>query len=266
MNATQRNQTPSRPLKQLQRWLVLLLVLLLPRLAGANLTGPYTSDTNTLFLVHIDSAAGTSVATNNGTLGGKFYSVNGAGQPASAPLLTTVLGAPGYSTNSPSPVSYNLCMTNLTAPSGGTASLLGYDANGNGSIDLSTAFSDAIPMSSLGMGGTNNWTVEFLLQPNSYSANAGTYHIMSTDDGGSATYSRGFQFKMVVAAGPTYTLQWTPVNVNPSGSPSINGAIPSSGDDAPVPGQWYHLAMSYDGTNVLMYWTHMNPNNGACHL
>ena len=265
MNATQRNQTPSRPLKNLQRWPLLLLAVLLPRLAGANLTGPYTSDTNTLFLVHIDSAAGTSVVTNNGTLGGKFYSVNGAGQPASAPLLTTVLGAPGYSTNSPSPVSYNLCMTNLTAPSGGTASLLGYDANGNGSIDLSTAFSDAIPMSSLGMGGTNNWTVEFLLQPNSYSVNAGTYHIMSTDDGGT-TYSRGFQFKMVVAAGPTYTLQWTPVAVNPGGSPSINGAIPTSGDDAPVPGQWYHLAMSYDGTNVSMYWTHMNPNNGACHL
>ena len=77
---------------------------------------------------------------------------------------------------------------------------------------------------------------------------AGTTHIMSTDTGSGTTYSRGFQFKMVVAAGPTYTLQWTPVDVNPSGSPSVNGPIPTTGDDAPVPGQWYHMAMSYDGT------------------
>ena len=185
----------------------LILAAFVPRLTRANLIGPYTADANTLFLAHIDSAAGTSVVTNYGTKGGKFYTVNGASQPASAPALTTMLGAPGYSTISPTAVSYNTCMTNLTAPTGGTASLLGYDANGNGTIDLSTALSDAIPMSSLGMGGTNNWTIEFLLQPNSKSTTVGTYHIMSTDDGGSATYSRGFQFKMVVAAGPTYTLQ-----------------------------------------------------------
>ena len=260
------NQTIAQIMKNLPLWLGLLLATLVPHLALANLAGPYTAETNTLFLLHIDSAAGTSVVTNYGSKGGKFYTVNGNGQPASAPALTTMLGAPGYSTNAPVSVSYNTCMTNLTASSGGTASLLGYDVNGNGTIDLSTALSDAIPMSSLGMGGTNNWTIEFLLQPNSKSTTAGTYHIMSTDDGGNTTYSRGFQFKMVVAAGPTYTLQWTPVGVNPGGSPSINGAIPTIGDDAPVPGQWYHLAMSYDGANVNMYWTHVNPNNGACHL
>jgi len=255
-------------MKSLAVWLSLLLAALVPRLAQANLNGPYTADANTLFLCHIDGAAGTSEVPNLGTLGGNFYTVSGTNNPTVCPQLTTMLGALGYSTTTPTSVSYNLAMTNLTMPTaGGTASLLGYDANGDGNICISTAYNDAIPMSELGMGGTNNWTIEFLVQPNKFSTTAGTYHIMSTDTGGSPG-TRGFQFKMVVGTGPTYTLQWTPVAVNYPGttSPSINGAIPTTGDDAPVPGQWYHLAMSYDGTNVYMYWTHMNPNNGACHL
>src|ERR1035441_8638803 len=94
-------QTPVvRTMKFIKLSLVLLLATLLARFAPAALVGPYTPDANTLFLLHLNEAAGGSVTANVGLKGGNFYSVNYGSGGTAPPVVTTMLGGTGYSSNS----------------------------------------------------------------------------------------------------------------------------------------------------------------------
>ena len=207
--------------------------------------GPYTPDANTLVLLHLDEAAGGSVTTNIGRLGGNFYSVNFSSATPPLPVVTTMLGATGYSTNS---VTFNNCEYNTAA-----GYLLGYDYNGNGAFDPDPGNGqspDALPMSNLniGNGGQTPFSLEALIQPTSTNGNQ---EIICTD---SQASNRAFQFRI---SGGALMFQFI------YGSQVLSAGIPSSGPNAFVAGTWYHVAFTYDGTNGTLYWTRLDPTISA---
>jgi autotransporter-associated beta strand protein len=230
--------------------LCLLAALLAQRFAFADLVGPYTTDTNTLFLFHFDEAAGGTLTTNVGSKGGVAYSVNENPASATPPTVTTMLGATGYSTNSPTSISFNNCMTNPVS-----GYVFGYDFNNSGAYEGEGTYpaGDAMGLTNfnIGNGGQTPFTLEALIQP---TTTAGTQEIICTDSSGT---SRGFQFR--INAGGLNFQQIT------SGG-SVSGTIPTTGPDAFVPGAWYHVAATYDGTTLRLYWTRLDPSVGAAHL
>ena len=241
---------------------LLLLATLLPRFASADLVGPYTVDTNTVVLLHFDEPAGTTTVTNPGTFGRNFLSttINASG---AAPV--DLLGGTGYSTNLPAAISFGGCMTN-----GIVNNSLGFgcDYNGDGLFTNNTTFSDFVPMSALNMGkGTNTpWTIEALLQPSISPLTTAFSHIFSAESSvNSPATRRAFQYRIGVSAG-VYTMSFIAVNVPGGGSLVSNGTIPSSGPNAVVSNAWYHMAATYDGTNVTLYWTRLDPANGAANV
>ena len=217
--------------------------------AMADLIGPYTPDANTLFLLHFDEAAGGSVTTNLGTKGGNFYSVNEATASATPPLVTTMLGAAGYVNG---PTNFNLCMTNPTTGYG-----FGYDFNKSGAYDgdvSSSALSaDRLAMTNLniGNGGQSPFTIEAVIQPSTITANQ---EIVCTD---SDATPRAFQFRLTAGS-----LQFAMITAGQA----VTSVIPTTGPDAFVAGNWYHVAVVYDGAKATLYWTKLDPANGAAHV
>ena len=242
----------------------LVLLALLPRFALAALVGPYTVDTNTLILLHLDEAAGGSVTTNVGLLGGNFITCDLADNNPSPPV-TTMLGFPSYSTNDPtaSPpiaVSFDNCESNTTAGYG-----LGYCFNGvdtafygdTGSATTPGPSNDYMYMTNLniGNGGQTPFTLEALICPTS---TAGNQDIISTDNHNS---NRPFFFRI---SGGTLAFQFVAV----SGA-TLSANIPTLAQDPEngfVPNTWYHVAFTYDGTNATLYWTKLDPSLGAAHV
>jgi autotransporter-associated beta strand protein len=237
-------------MKTIKLSLCLLVALLVPRFSFGDIVGNYTADANTLFLLHFDEAAGGSVTTNVGTKGGNFYSVNEATASATPPTVTTMLGAVSYLNGA---TNFHNCMTNPT-----TGYEFGYDFNKSGAyqgdVSSSSLSPDALAMTNLniGNGGQTPFTLEALVRPNQIAS--GTQEIICTD---SSAGSRAFQFRLNAG-----TVQFTFVN----GGATMSGTIPTTGNDAFVLGNWYHVAFTYDGTNGIIYWTLLNPTNGAAHI
>jgi autotransporter-associated beta strand protein len=232
------------------RWLALLLAAVLaPMLAQATITGPYTADANTLILLHLDDAAGgtnAAIASGSAFAGTNFISVNEATATTTPPPVTTVLGAtayPGFGTAA-------------TFPSVGI--MLAFDGNGNGSYQGDSGSgnsADAIPMSKLniGNGGQTPFTLEALIAPATiYGTNM---EIISTD---SYASNRGFQFRINSAG----QLEFNEIT---SGG-DVVANIPVAGPHAFVANAWYHVAVTYDGAIVRLYWTKMGPSVGQDNL
>ncbi|MGA2243950.1 MAG: LamG-like jellyroll fold domain-containing protein [Verrucomicrobiota bacterium] len=243
--------------------LCLLLAALLPRFSPAALVGPYTPDANTLFLLHLNEAAGGSVTTNVGLKGGNFITVNfsSAGNPL--PAVTTMLGFPSFSITSPTAISFDNCESNNTA-----GYVLGFDFNGDGSFEGDTGSanppdSDYLPMSDLniGNGGQSPFTLEALICPSSISANE---DIISTDSHNSP---RCFFFR--IANGGQIAFQYVGGGTPSLTSQSLSANIPTLAQDPEngfVANTWYHVAFTYDGTNATIYWTKLDPSLGAAHV
>lgn len=249
-------------MKLIKLSLCLLLAILLPRFASAALVGPYTPNTNTVLLLHFDEPAGTTTVTNPGTFGRNFLSttINASG---AAPV--DLLGGTGYSTNLPAAISFSGCMTN-----GIVNNSLGFgcDYNGDGLFTNNTTFSDFVPMSALNMGnGTNTpWTIEALLRPSISPLTNAFSHVMDLESSvNSPATRRAMQFRIGYNAG-VYTVGF--IAVSPGGGPTVscNGTIPASGPNAVVSNTWYHIAATYDGTNATLYWTRLDPANGAANV
>jgi len=190
---------------------------------------PYAPDASTLFLFHCDEPAGGSVTTNLGTLGGSAYTVNLTTASSSPPLVTAVLGAAGFSG------------FGNAADGNGTGYAIGYDANNSGAYQGESL--DALPMSALnlGNGGQTPWTIEAMIYPSVTNVNQ---EIIATD---SSASSRGFQFRLNNAG--QLELNLIAAGVNPK-SP-----MPVTGPHAFAANNWYHVAATYDGTDLVLYWT-----------
>ena len=236
-------------MKTLKLIVYLVLATLAPRFVLADLVGNYTPDANTLFLLHFDEAAGGTFTTNNGTKGGKFYSVTEATASATPATITTMLGAAGYVNGA---TNFHNCMTNPT-----TGYEFGFDANNSGAYqgEGTAPCPDAITMTNLniGLGGNTPFTLEALIRPNQISSSTGQ-EIICTD---SSSGSRAFQFRIISS---TLAFQFI------TGSQSFSGSIPTTGPDAFVAGTWYHVALTYDGATATLYWTKLDPSNGAAHV
>lgn len=249
-------------LKKLGSLSLSALLLTVASSSRADLVGPYTPDASTLYLFHFDEAASGTLTTNVGSKSGRAYSVDQAVATALPPTVTTMLGAAGYATNLPLVISFGNAMTNPT-----TGYLFGYDYNNSGAYDGDIGFSpnppsaDALGMTNLniGIGGQTPFTLEALIQPTS---TAGSQEIICTDSstpGITGNTARGFQFRINSGG----------LNFQYIGGPAVkalSGTIPTTGPDAFVAGAWYHVAVTYDGTTVRLYWTKMDPSVGAAHL
>jgi hypothetical protein len=235
-------------MKALKLSLCLPLILFAAKLASASIVGPYTPDANTLFLFHFDEPAGGAVTANVGSKGGNSYAVSEATASATPPTENNLLGYPAYATNA---ISFGNCMSNST-----TGFEFGYDANNSGAYQgdvSSTSLSpDAILLTNLniGNGGQTPFTLEALVAPQAIVSGVNQEVICTDNSSGSA---RGFQFRITTAG----QLQFS--TISPSGQ-SVSANIPTTGPHAFVANNWYHVAVTYDGTTLRLYWTKLDPS------
>lgn len=205
---------------------------------------PYIPDSNTLFLFHFDEFYGGSVTTNVGSLGGKAYSVDEATSDTTPPNVTDVFGftsCPGFG-------SASWC---------GSGELIGFDYNNNGFYDgdggsSSQLSADSFSMSVLNMGNGSQtpWTIEALIQPSVTNANQ---EIICTDS--SATTARAFQFRINTSG--QLELNLIALGVD------IKTAIPTDSANGFVADNWYHVAATYDGANLVLYWTKLTASSAV---
>lgn len=200
---------------------------------------PYASaDADTTYLYHFNEASGVSSAANTGSTGRAALSVDGnpyAGDGVDQALITSVLGFPGLSGfGNAAYVISDAC--------------LGVDADGNGAFragDAAPVGPDQMADHSTIYGTGNAFTLEAMI--NIPSITSGNREIICTDHNGAAA-DRGFQFR-VNGLGQ---LEFNAIGTTPA---AATVAIPTTGTHGFVPDQWFHVALTYDGTTLRFYWT-----------
>jgi hypothetical protein len=215
----------------------ILVLSALPAVAAVR--GPYSSDADTVHLFHLDETAGTSSAVDSGSSTSALLAFNGSTVPAAAitaqPADMSVLGAASYSGFGNA--------ANLSAAALG----LGLDANGSGGFQPGTnTCPDAITHSTLA-GANGSFTLEALVN---LPAITGTpREIVATD---SSLASRGFQFRIT----STGLLEF---NFIIGGGAVASAAIPTSGEHGFAAGEWFHVALAFDGTSATstFHWTRL---------
>ena len=205
----------------------------------------YADDPNTVQLWHLDEAAGSSQAVGLGTFGGNAFTVDENPAAALPPVVTTVLGAAGFAGFGQA--------ANFT---GLTDHLLGFDGNASDAYegDVNGAPSaDAIALSSLGMNGTQPFTLEAMIN---LSSATGNREIIATD---STQFLRGFQFRVTTGGTTGQRLEF---NLISSAGAQRFADIPNTGDHAFALNNWFHVAFTFDPThdnNAQFYWTKVDP-------
>lgn len=194
---------------------------------------PYTWDANTLFLFHFDEPAGSSATTNTGSIEGSAYSVNMTTASSTPPIVTTVLGAAGFAGFG------NAANLNTSGY------IIGFDSDNSGAYNGETAEGFSMSQLNMGNGGATPWTLEAMIYPSVTNINQ---EIISTD---SSASNRGFQFRLNIAG--QLELNLIAAGINPK------AAIPATGPHAFIPNNWYHVAATYDGARIILYWTKVTP-------
>ncbi|HEY1123377.1 MAG TPA: LamG-like jellyroll fold domain-containing protein, partial [Haloferula sp.] len=225
-----------------------LLPILVTLPAQAIITGPYVPDAETVHLFHFNEAAGTSITANAVSEGRPAIAFDGATllnhatnpQPAS----TTVLGATGLSSAFGNAA--NITATNLG---------IGLDANSSGGFQVGTASTcpDAVAHSSF-TGVSGAFTIEALVKLPSITGSQ--REIACTD---SALAARGFQFRV----NSTGQLEF---NFISTAGATATATIPTIGTHAFSAANWYHVAVTYDGTTTRLYWTLVDSSVSAANL
>jgi Concanavalin A-like lectin/glucanases superfamily len=219
--------------------------LMLPAAHAA--VAPYTSaDADTTYLYHFNEAAGASSAANTGSTGDAALSVNGnpyAGDGVNQPLITTVLGSAGFSGFGNA--------ANVTG-----SACLGVDADGNGAFqpgDYAPVGPDQLTDHSTIFGASNAFTLEAMV--NVPSITSGNREIICTDNNGAAV-DRGFQFRI----NATGNLEFNFIGSTPA---AFTAPIPTTGTHGFAANQWFHVALTYDGTTLTYYWTKVDATVAA---
>ncbi|MEO5915195.1 MAG: LamG domain-containing protein [Luteolibacter sp.] len=215
--------------------------LLVPTLHAG--VAPYVSaDADTSYLYHFNELAGGSSAANAGSTGRAALSVKGnpyAGDTINQPVLTNVLGSGSFSGFG-------------NAASVTSDSCLGVDADNNGAFrpgDYAPVGPDQMLDHSTIYGTGNAFTLEAMV--NVPAITGSNREIICTDNNG-ATADRGFQFRINTAG----QLEFNAIGTTPAGAVI---AIPTTGTHGFVANQWFHAALTYDGTTLRFYWTKVDP-------
>jgi autotransporter-associated beta strand protein len=231
--------------------------------AGASVVPPYTTDANTLHLWHLDESA--------------------------VPAVDAVSNPPGINCVN---LSTGATLGNSSHPGFGTALNTGSDDSATATRSQYLSPVAGNPNTATGpFTFANATTRAFTLEANVWigfdpaknmgtTANGGNNRnapcqIMSIEGG---TGTRIFQFRISqVGTSPggtgNPTVKLVPYvtfeNIT-AGQPTVFADIPTSGPDAIVSNQWYHVAVTYNGipntaNNIKFYWTVLNPTNDFCH-
>lgn len=209
--------------------------------AAALVNGPYTTDPNTVHLYHLDESAGSASTANAGSAGRSAFPCDGNPISATPPAVTSIFGAAAFSG-----------FGNAADFGGNTDYFLGYDATNPAgySADTGALSGDAITLSTLGINGSNPFTLEALVKP---AGTTGSREIISTD---SSAGTRGFQFRLVTGGATGQQIEFNLIGV---GGTQKFAAIPNSGTHAFATGSWFHVAFTFDGTSARFYWTKVDP-------
>lgn len=198
---------------------------------GFNLTGtPYASDADTLLLFHFDDTHDTVPGTTD--IAYDAVTTN--------PLDLRAYDGPVFGTNA-----YT-----------GFGSAIGFDQETNPGNRLAAFEDTAVSMSNLVDAATGAFTFEAVIQPR---GSSGTMTILSAEGDGD-TIGRPFQFRIQDGT----TLRFDPIatRLNGGGTDVIDVPLPASGTHTFSEGDWYHVAIAYDGNesgtnNVTFYWTRL---------
>ena len=242
-----------------RRSALLLAAIFTPWLAQAFILGPYTPDANTLHLYHLDDS--TTPVVDSATVAGSTNLNNLAnsatlGNTAYSNTFNTCLSTLGGGQNSVGGANQAMVLEGTTI---GTPISMTYANSISGAFTyeaiLWVGFDPTLNYGTAGNGG------------NGRAASGGQCFILSCESNG--TGSRVWQFRIdpigVITSG-FFTNKVALEFNNVSGSPDYFVAIPTNGPNAIVSNGWYHVAVTYNGvpnttSNVLLYWTAMNPTN-----
>jgi autotransporter-associated beta strand protein len=234
-------------------------LLVAPRWASALVFGPYTPDANTVYLFHFDEPAGSYIATNAaGSLAAgtnvvayDTLTINTfPGVGISSPTNFNILGAPGAGSFAFGSFGNAANLANVfnTQTNG-----LGVDMDQNGGFALNNGTAtnfDTIASHSELLGANRSFTFEALVN---LTGTNGNQEIVCSDNG-FATVLRGFQFRLT---GPRLEFNW----ISSPPNNDLLAVIPTTGPNAFVPNQWFHVAVTHNetptpgGTNTTFYWT-----------
>lgn len=234
--------------KNLIRSLMSLAIVAVTGVGQAAIIGPYSPSASTVHLFHFDEASGSN-ATANAVMG-KNNAIPVAvadNTTVAQTALTTMLGATAFTGFGNA--------GNVSATNRGFA----YDANGSGgfSQDTTVASPDRINLpGALGITTTSpaeSFTLEAMINLPSIT---GTRQIISLEASPNSDAGRAMQFRI-----SSSQLQFVWVFT----TTTLGVAIPTTGDDAFVANQWYHVAFSHDAaTNSnQLYWTKVDSTRTA---
>ncbi len=228
---------------------LLIIGLAVAQSTLGSIRGPYTSDANTMILLHLDEPASEGIAINTAaaTLGTNFVAT---ANPSSATPRNPTPGILGATGALGVGFDFGSCANLSFSNSMG----LFMDGNANGVADVDTSSArgaDQIAMSDL-CGPLGDFTLEALVKlPALTGANR---EIICMDNTGSP---RPFQFRV------TSTGQIEFNNIGTSGA-NPKATIPTTGADAFVANEWFHVAMTYaynelSGLGTInFYWTKLD--------
>jgi Immunoglobulin domain/Concanavalin A-like lectin/glucanases superfamily len=260
----------------------------------AGLAVPYVVDPGTLHLWHCDETAGNqifdAVSNNLQTVPMPMTAINGktnppVGDPTEFALLGQAAAFASLSSSiqttqyagfyGPFTIATNFDGTTNTSPAG--------DINDQDGVIVSPNVTN---IDNYINPTTGAFTWEMLIQPSSDLLHLDHLQMLFGWDGGNSPWARAFQWRFYtslsngVSATRLYYQEISSGNGNPSPDPGQNAtvwqaALPSTGPDAAVAGQWYHVALTFTGTaptngdtpDVLtMYWTALSSANTNCHV
>ena len=210
--------------------------------AQAVIVGPYSPDANTLHLWHLDETAapaldcapgGTNLTAlgNEATLGNASYVEFGTALSTSAATNAYLAALPLVNGTADD------CAMSLADPVTGAFT---YEAIVRVQFDPATNFSRTLPL----------------------------YLITADNDSTEANSARAFQFRILpngTAMTGTTTSDYRLHFYNPKDNGSYFAVIPRTGSNALSVGNWYHVAVTYDGNdsatgNTRLYWTLLASN------
>jgi hypothetical protein len=223
--------------------------------ANAAIVGPYAVDSNTLHLWHLDDQGTPAADSAHYNYAGAFTTKPDANQPLNALFGTGTLGvasAAGFGTAyGPGATPVNAGLSALT-PANSTAD------NADHTFDNPT---------------THAFTMEAIIRPDFSLAATGADRNMEViagegDAADSSDRSWQFRLQQAGAANSPWILRFQKVSGfggagGSTANYNLDGTIPLTGPDALAPGEWYHVAVTYNGNlsdteSMKLYWTKLD--------